>query len=361
MGTCKWEGFRGVGFPCSPACSDPEATIVARNTNSVETNEVGQLADLTCTGGFQAYCCVGFVPSSITNSGNLLLYGQNPVLPSKRDISETGLSLHARDVALEKRIPPLLVGGLGSLCLAASPIAAALAPFTFGLSLAIEGALCAIATAVAVAITAITGFAIIFYAFGWLFGGSPSRPNIGKPVTTGKLSHGQWPILDFNGAPTSTSCDCSVTYTCKYDMGWDEICDNQRWAVDKQLNRMTVFHPLGTGRMGRRKYSAWARNQRHPAFRTMVQLQRDPYDARCELDEFPMGNLLESGNNNPQGCRLVHWAGNGAQGRDYGAWKDAQWRPCSTYRKDVCNIQDNGPPATWYVKKYIFAHMYLSI
>ena len=79
-------------------------------------------------------------------------------------------------------------------------------------------------------------------------------------------------------------------------------------------------------------------------------------DARCELDEFPMGDLEEAGNGNPQGCRLVHWKGNNAQGHDYKAWKDAQWRPCSTFRSKVCNIIDNGPPAIWYVVNWtIFA------
>jgi hypothetical protein len=33
-------------------------------------------------------------------------------------------------------------------------------------------------------------------------------------------------------------------------MGWDEVCDNQRWAIDKVLNGQTVFQPnagaLGT-------------------------------------------------------------------------------------------------------------------
>lgn len=54
MGTCDWEGFRGVGLPCSPVCSDPEAVIVAQNSNSYETNEYGQVTDLTCTGGHTA-------------------------------------------------------------------------------------------------------------------------------------------------------------------------------------------------------------------------------------------------------------------------------------------------------------------
>lgn len=184
--SCQWEGFRGVGFPCSPACSDPEATIVARNTNSYGTNEAGQLADLTYTGGFQAYCCVGFVPSSITNTANLPLYGQTPAL-GKRDTrssaSGTDLSLHVRDVdaTIEKRGAPLLVGGLGALCLADAPIAALLAPFTFGLSIAADGVLCAVAAAAAAATAAIIGFMVLSSIVGWVFGGSLSTPNPACP------------------------------------------------------------------------------------------------------------------------------------------------------------------------------------
>ncbi|KAK4033108.1 hypothetical protein C8A01DRAFT_40430 [Parachaetomium inaequale] len=221
MGTCKWEGFRGVGFPCSPACSNPSAVIVARNTNSYSMNEAGQTTDLTCTGGFQAYCCVGFVPSSITNSGNLALYGRD---------------------------------GNG--------------------------------------------------------------------------------IIKRNG-------------------GWDEVCDNQRWAISKMLNGQTVFHPLNTGRGVGRAYSSWAttnqqESQRNAAYRTLVQGARSPGgDAQCELDEFPMGNLRESNGPNPQACRLVNRRANTAQGLDYKAWKWAQWRPCSRYRETTCSITDGGPPATW--------------
>lgn len=177
--------------------------------------------------------------------------------------------------------------------------------------------------------------------------GRVSHPNRGSPITSGdRLSYGQWPILDF-GSSSTTSCDCVVTYTCRYGMGWDEVCDNQRWAVNKLLGGRTVYQPRT--RMSDRRYASWARSQRHEAYRTLVQGKRQPRDARCELDEFPMGNLEESGNNNPQGCRLVHWKGNNAQGNDFKMWKDAQWRPCSTFRRDVCNINDDGPPATWYV------------
>jgi hypothetical protein len=75
IGACRWEGFRGVAFPCSPACSDSNATLVARNTNSYHTNKDGQLRDLTCIGGYQAFCRSGFEPSPITNTGSPNLIG----------------------------------------------------------------------------------------------------------------------------------------------------------------------------------------------------------------------------------------------------------------------------------------------
>jgi GH18 family chitinase len=40
MGTCKWEGFRGVGLPCTPVCSDADAVIVAQNSNSYSMDHV---------------------------------------------------------------------------------------------------------------------------------------------------------------------------------------------------------------------------------------------------------------------------------------------------------------------------------
>ncbi|KAK0630504.1 hypothetical protein B0T17DRAFT_616152 [Bombardia bombarda] len=77
------------------------------------------------------------------------------------------------------------------------------------------------------------------------------------------------------------------------------------------------------------------------------QKARPDKSARCEVDEFPMGNLVESGNNNPQVCRLVHWKGNGEQGNDCNAWKSAQWSRCSSFRRTICRSSDGGPPATW--------------
>lgn len=344
MGSCKWEGFRGVGFPCSPACSDPKATIVARNSNSHQQNEAEQTTDLTCTGGYQAYCCSGFIPSSITNTGNLNLYGQDPTALSKRGEH------------LDKRAAPLLLGGLGALCAEAAPLLLGGSSVTFGLSAAVEGAICAAAAASAAAI----GFAVITNAIGrfvgWLFGSPPTQSNTGQPTTIGtRTAYGQWQILDFGGGgggQTTSSCDCFVTYTCRYGMGWDEICDNQRWAINKMLNGRTSFQPFKTGRAEDRAYDHWGQSaptQRHAAYRTLIQGSRTPRSARCELDEFPMGNLRESGNNAPQVCRLVNGPANNAQGGDWKAFKTAQWLPCSTFRSAVCGINDDGPYVTWYV------------
>ena len=53
-----------------------------------------------------------------------------------------------------------------------------------------------------------------------------ASPTTGVPTTIGKRSsYGQWPILDFGTVP-QTPCECVVTYTCKYGMGWDEVRDH---------------------------------------------------------------------------------------------------------------------------------------
>lgn len=127
-------------------------------------------------------------------------------------------------------------------------------------------------------------------------------------------------------------------------MGFDEVCDNQRWAITKILNGQNTFMP-DAGRPHGRQYESWAGNQRKKYFRTLVQGARQPKSAQCQVEEFPMGDLQESGNNNPQACRLVNGPANMKQGDDYKAWKSAQWRPCSRYRVSTCNKAV--PSATW--------------
>ncbi|KAI2629291.1 putative class V chitinase [Hypomontagnella submonticulosa] len=345
MGTCSWEGFRGVGLPCTPVCNDTEAIIVAQNSNSYQGNEGGQLADLTCTGGFQAYCCSGFVPSPKTNTGNIFLYGQGVF--TKRNL------ITARDLEARGKGTAVVAGGLTfGVCAAAVSALIAAAPFTFGISLLGIPAEIAVCAAAGIAVTAV-GFA-----------SKPStpsqpppkpkppvaQPHTGVPttITTGgsvRASYGQWPILDFGSVSQTSSCDCFVTYTCRYGLGWDEVCDNQRWAINKMLNGRTVYHVLPVERAPGRNQASWA-NQRNGQYRTLVQGQRNPSDARCAVDEFPMGNLEESGNHNPQACRLVNTVANRNQGNDYRMWKSAQWRRCSSFRRTICGSNDP-PPATW--------------
>lgn len=62
MGTCSWQGFRGVGLPCTPVCNDTTDIVVAQNSNSYQENEAGQVADLTCNGKL-LLCTVLHLPS----------------------------------------------------------------------------------------------------------------------------------------------------------------------------------------------------------------------------------------------------------------------------------------------------------
>lgn len=99
-----------------------------------------------------------------------------------------------------------------------------------------------------------------------------------------------------------TDCDCSVTYTCRYGMGWDEVCDNQRWAITKILDGQTVSM-LGDGRPYGRQYEQW-KNQRSSAYRTLAQGRRQPVGVQCQLDEFPMGDLNGIGQQQSSGLSI---------------------------------------------------------
>ncbi|KAH8665151.1 hypothetical protein BGZ60DRAFT_470789 [Tricladium varicosporioides] len=340
MGSCKWEGWRGVGMPCTPVCNDPTAAIVAQNSNSYGLSAEGLLNDHTCTGGYQAFCCVGFQPSPNINTGNLLLYGQGTI--SKRNLN-----------GLEER------GGKGNaigltvaICVAAIVAMIVGAPVTFGLSLLGIPAEIQLCLAAGIAITVI-GFAVHGSESGQRNpNGNPgvNDPRTGTPITVTskngdvRSQYGQWPIIGFPGVISTKGCDCFVTYTCRYGMGWDEVCDNQRWAITELLNKKTVFTPLASGRAPLANQRKWALSH-NEAYRTLIQGWQKGAK-RCEVDEFPMGNLADSGNNNPQACRLVNGVANGAQGIDYNMWKMAQWTPCSSFRATVCKLKDL-PKATW--------------
>lgn len=79
------------------------------------------LEDQTCNGGFQAYCCLGFVASQTANTGSLDLVDQST--SSKRSLEKRGLSPAVGRVCIS-------VAELAALAI----VDAAAAFFTFGAS-----------------------------------------------------------------------------------------------------------------------------------------------------------------------------------------------------------------------------------
>ncbi|KAJ5587185.1 CAZyme family GH18 [Penicillium hispanicum] len=72
-------------------------------------------------------------------------------------------------------------------------------------------------------------------------------------------------------------------------------------------------------------------------YRTLIRIEQPSPSKRYQLDEFPMGTLIELGNNNPQACRMVKRTLNEKQGNDYKIGKSVQWEPCSDYLANVCH------------------------
>ena len=69
-----------------------------------------------------------------------------------------------------------------------------------------------------------------------------ARPVKNKPkVSSGVAAqYGRYAVWDLTGKTT-----CSTTYVCEYGNGFDQVCDNQRWALDKISNVGNVFHYVG--------------------------------------------------------------------------------------------------------------------
>ncbi|TDZ15416.1 hypothetical protein Cob_v011541 [Colletotrichum orbiculare MAFF 240422] len=122
------------------------------------------------------------------------------------------------------------------------------------------GGVCA---AVADAVTAIGFIAnlkgdFFGWIFGWIFGGGLRGGGNGD-------------------------CYYTVTYWCIYNMGWDEVCDNQRWAIDKVLGGHTIFETSADrpgGRNGGGKHFLNA----HVSDSQFVNMGGNPIDRRsCDI------------------------------------------------------------------------------
>lgn len=152
-----------------------------------------------------------------------------------------------------------------------------------------------------------------------------------------------WTILPTTRGQT----DCQVTYTCRYGQNFDEICDNQRWAIDDYLGGNTVYHQRNrAGRYFKDDWDNWRADRYRSAARpSLPGLGR----YRCEVDEFPMGGLREATWPNTQVLRFVNGPANGRQGGNFGVWKQLVWEPCSALR----SANGRGaPPITWAFDGY---------
>jgi chitinase len=110
--------------------------------------------------------------------------------------------------------------------------------------------------------------------------------------------------------------DCAVTYTCRYGLGFDEICDNQRWAIDRSWGGKTVYHSSKRGNDNLYDKHLWHTRQRAQAMYThAVGKAGNGHRNRCEVDEFPMGALAEGRVRGRQLGRLVNGKANGLQGK----------------------------------------------
>ncbi|KAI1832525.1 hypothetical protein DTO006G1_1154 [Penicillium roqueforti] len=336
-GTCDWYGWRGVGMPCVTGYCPEGSDLIAINTNSyVDDSDLGAIYNLTCNGGSQSYCCSDFVPSSYANTDSLNLVGQDGLTKrgsrlsqksnsNEKSIAKRGVSSSTEDPTCLGFIDMLgavfgsrLVWAIGS---DVTNMWGAESSFNYYQEI---NDMCVKPTEVIVhdkgsGADGVVADAAAKFGQGAVGPGVTDIPR--KTITTIEAAPatavttiGDYSVTTFS---TTAQEDCSVTYTCSYGKGFDEVCDNQRWAIDKGLGGKTVYHKAPR-RPGRTFKDTW--NQKR--------------GAQCDIsrDEFPLASFLESARNAYQVVRLINGPANALHGRDYGAWLAAVYVPCSALR-----------------------------
>ncbi|RDW80990.1 hypothetical protein BP5796_05688 [Coleophoma crateriformis] len=326
-GKCKWRGWRGQGLSCVGGCDTGE-TSIAQGTNSYQYLPTENLLkDLSCNGGIQNFCCSGYKPQTSQFSQKATKMAPAVVRNNKPGVSGGGIAamtvvctaaitaFFAPLMALELLIP--IVGWI------ADGIEAALIPGIIA------------ACAVALAAGAIA-------QFGWNGHTSTLTPTTGGPTSTSTGSSSRiGPYTSAVYPPGAKTC--KVTYTCLYGQGFDQVCDNQRYGLEQQLNgATTVFHypaaPPRTGRM-KAQWPGWHHPNYHP-------WPANQHGGRtwCEAEEFPMDSLEEA--SGPQVIRQVDGIENGRQGADWGYFIRASINPC----KSLLGLRASDPlPVTWRI------------
>ncbi|KAE8326142.1 hypothetical protein BDV39DRAFT_193873 [Aspergillus sergii] len=332
VGTCSWHGWRGVGMPCVSNYCPNNMEVIAVNTNSYQDrSDEGTILDLTCNGGTQSYCCSGFVSS--------------PYLDLKGQKSISRKSIKSRpDPTCSKSLNTLgvLLGGLGAIP----------GMMTGSLVGSIIGNICpkSGSTSSSEEYAGMIANTIGQGALGPNGRHTGKIPNVEINLNPKKPPQGKpRQRLPMRGRYTMAQYkkdkDCSVTYTCEYGHGYDEVCDNQRWAIDKGLGGKTVYHKHQGPRPGDTDKDNWSLLDRRREYYTLANARPSPNSrGRCEVDEFPMAALEEGIDGNYQVVRLINGIANGKQGDDWNMWISAIYNPCNRLRK---GLGLPPPPVTW--------------
>ncbi|KAL8951478.1 MAG: hypothetical protein Q9222_002555 [Ikaeria aurantiellina] len=325
-GECAWYGFRGQGLSCYGGQCPQGDTLVAVNSNHYFKQPEG---------GSQIYCCRGFMPSmQLGRDADLLqvedVESSDPTTLAKRDF---------RTCAFQGIL------SAGTLVVAASVIPV-INLFAGAAVSSIVTVACFISTNEATA-KKLVGYsppltraqaAGVAVGIG-VSGLPPQQPPKGgpkKPTNGGPKVYGSYPLAVYPSGQT----DCQLTYTCGYGKGFDQVCDNQKYGLDKITSPIRVFYyderGTGTGRSKQR----WA-PARNAAYRSSFGRSGTGRN-RCEVDEFPMNSLQESANFAQQALRALDGDENGRQGADFNNFLSASWAPCSALKK-------SNPPITWKI------------
>ncbi|OGM49597.1 hypothetical protein ABOM_001631, partial [Aspergillus bombycis] len=140
---------------------------------------------------------------------------------------------------------------------------------------------------------------------------SPKKPPQGKPRQRLPV-RGRYTMAQYKKKKDK---DCSVTYTCEYGHGYDEVCDNQRCAIDKGLGGKTIYHKHEGPRPGETEKDNWSLLDRRREYYTLANAKPSPNSrGRCNAsDEFPMAALEEGIDGNYKVVRLINGIANGKQ------------------------------------------------
>ncbi|KAL8979214.1 MAG: hypothetical protein Q9205_005397 [Flavoplaca limonia] len=339
MGKCRWYGYRGKGLSCYGGQCPQGDTLIVVNSNSYFNHpEVNIVEDHTCNGGSQIYCCRGFMAS--------MQLGRDAELLQAEDVeSGDAKTLAKRDFKTCLKTG-LITDGVLVASVQAVPVVDLIADVLGVAAAGIITAACWMSESEA-QINKMSGYSppltrgqLANQIAGISSGAKPApQPPKGVPKSgSGPKQYGQWALKVYTASQTG----CQVTYTCKYGRGFDQVCDNQKYGIDKVMGGVNVFSYDEFGNRQGRVQSLWAKDHNKEYRSSFGPPVSGGGRNRCEIDEFPLGSLRESANYAAQALRALDGNENGKQGIDWQQWLLAEWYPCSTVLKAP-------PPITWSI------------